>query len=66
MKALRDGKTEVALLLALADLGGVWGVEEVTAKLSRAAALFVSAAVRFLLSQAAEAGQYLPEDPACA
>jgi glutamate-ammonia-ligase adenylyltransferase len=63
MKTLRQGKSEIALLVALADLGGVWSVGEITEKLSQAAALFLSAAVRYLLAQAAEAGQYLPEAP---
>ncbi len=64
MRSLREGKTRIALLVALADLGGVWTVDEVTAKLSEAAGLFVSLAVRFLLARAAQAGQFLPPDPA--
>src|SRR5258708_6623755 len=64
MKALRLGKSEIALLVALADLGSVWDVQEVTAKLSEAAGVFVSLAVRFLFTPAAQAQQFLTRDPA--
>jgi [glutamine synthetase] adenylyltransferase / [glutamine synthetase]-adenylyl-L-tyrosine phosphorylase len=64
MRVLRRGKSEIAFLIALADLGGVWRVEEVTRRLSEAADLFVSLAVRFLLARAAQAGQFVPRDPA--
>jgi [glutamine synthetase] adenylyltransferase / [glutamine synthetase]-adenylyl-L-tyrosine phosphorylase len=60
MRILRKGRSELALLVALADLGGVWTVEEVTRRLSEAADLFVSLAVRFLLTRAAHAGQFRP------
>jgi [glutamine synthetase] adenylyltransferase / [glutamine synthetase]-adenylyl-L-tyrosine phosphorylase len=64
MRSLRQGKSRIALLIALADLGGVWGVDETTRRLSQAAELFVSSAIRFLLARAAEAGRFLPRDPA--
>ncbi len=64
MSVLRQAKNEVAFLIAIADLGGVWTVEEVTRRLSEAAGLFVSLAVRFLLMRAAQAGQIQPRDPA--
>ncbi len=60
MAGLRRAKAKVALSTALADLGGVWSVEAVTARLSQAAQVFVSSAVDFLLTQAARAGHYLP------
>ena len=64
MSILRQVKNEVAFLIALADLGGVWTVDEVTRRLSEAADLFLGLAVRFLLTRAAQAGQLLPPDPA--
>ena len=64
MRILRLAKNEIAFLIALADLGGLWPVEEVTRRLSAAADCFVSLAVRFLLQRAAKAGQFIPRDPA--
>lgn len=63
MRRLRRLRGEHALLVALADCGGVWGVVEVTAALSGFADVCVGAAVRFLLNEAAETGRYLPPDP---
>jgi [glutamine synthetase] adenylyltransferase / [glutamine synthetase]-adenylyl-L-tyrosine phosphorylase len=64
MRSLRQGKSQIAFLVALADLGGVWGVDEVTRRLSQTAELFVSLAIRFLLARAAEAGHFLPRHAA--
>ena len=64
MRILRQGKTEIAFLIAFADLAGIWTVDEVTRRLSEAADLFVGAAIRFLLRRAARAGKYVPRDPA--
>ena len=44
---LRRGRQEAALLTALADLGGVWDVVQVTAALTAFADAAVGAAVRF-------------------
>ncbi len=63
MRILRDGKTRIAFLIALADLANIWSVEEATRRLSEAAGVFVGLAVRFLLSRAAQAGQFFPSDP---
>ena len=49
MRLLRKAKQEVALLIALADLGGVWGVAQVIEALSQAADVFVGCALRFVL-----------------
>ncbi len=58
---LRRLKAELHLLTALADLGGVWSLDEVTAALSR----FADAAVGAALAQAAAAerarGRLLPD-----
>ncbi len=57
MQALRMGKQGAALLIALADLGGVWDVVEVTLALSRFADAAVSNALRYLLRAAAREGK---------
>jgi len=63
-KILRQYKSEVALLTALADLGGVWPVMTVTRVLSECADAAVSAAVRFLFRKAAAQGSWAPGDAA--
>lgn len=60
--ALRRYKSGVALLTALADLGGVWPVMTVTRVLSEAADTALAAAVRFLFKTAAAKGQWRPHD----
>ncbi|MCX5493105.1 bifunctional [glutamine synthetase] adenylyltransferase/[glutamine synthetase]-adenylyl-L-tyrosine phosphorylase [Kaistia dalseonensis] len=67
MSGLRRARREVALLVALADLGGVWSVEQVTAALTGFADVAVSAAVAFLLAEAHAAGTIRlphPDEPA--
>ena len=51
--SLRRFKSEVALLVALADLGGVWPVMAVTAALTGCADAAAAAAVRFLFARPA-------------
>lgn len=63
-RALRRNRAAHALLVALADIGGVWSLEEVTAALSDFADASVSAAVDAALAQAAGTGRFLPPDPA--
>lgn len=63
MSILRRAKNEAAFLIALADLGGIWTVDEVTRRLSEAAGQFLHLAVRFLLTRATQAGQLLAPDP---
>jgi glutamate-ammonia-ligase adenylyltransferase len=58
MHALRAFKTEVALLTALADLGGVWPAMTVTAALSECADAALTGAVGFLFREAAARGQW--------
>jgi glutamate-ammonia-ligase adenylyltransferase len=57
MRLLRSAKQEIALLVALADLGGVWDLTVVMEALSDAADLFVSLALRFVLLQMAAGGK---------
>ncbi len=63
-KALRRNRAAHALLVALADIGGVWSLEQVTAALSDFADASVGAAVDAALTQAAGTGRFLPPDPA--
>ncbi len=57
MRVLRRGRRELALLVALSDLGGVWNVVEVTAALTAFADAAVGAAARFVLADAARSGE---------
>ncbi|WP_020185869.1 bifunctional [glutamine synthetase] adenylyltransferase/[glutamine synthetase]-adenylyl-L-tyrosine phosphorylase [Methylopila sp. 73B] len=56
-RALRRGRAEAALLIALADLGGVWGADAVTRALSDVADAAIRAALRFALREAAASGK---------
>lgn len=62
MAALRRFKNEIALLTAIADLGGVWELTEVTGTLADAADAAVRHAVRFLFRQAVANGSWLATD----
>src|SRR3954447_21527526 len=64
MRALRRGKSEAALLIALTDLAGVWPVERITRALTEFADAVLRAAVRYLLRCAAAQGKFSPRDPA--
>ncbi|WP_293853106.1 bifunctional [glutamine synthetase] adenylyltransferase/[glutamine synthetase]-adenylyl-L-tyrosine phosphorylase [uncultured Alsobacter sp.] len=64
MRELRLAKQEVALLAALADIGGAWGLDAVTASLAGLADAAIGSAVRFLLAEAAQGGRFRPRDPA--
>src|SRR5574337_406187 len=57
MRALRLAKREAELLIALADLGGVWDVVATTVALTRFADDAVGAALTFVLSDNALAGR---------
>ena len=63
MRILRRMKAEAALLIALADIGGVWPVARVTAALTAVAETALGAAVRHLLVEAAGRGQLVLPDP---
>lgn len=56
MAGLRGAKDRAALLIALADLGGVWTLDHVTDALSRFADASISAAVAWLLAAARDKG----------
>src|SRR5215471_7718974 len=63
MRLLRRMKSEAALLIALADIGGVWPVMQVTAALTDLAVASVQMALRFLLRNEAARGRIKPPDP---
>ena len=58
MGALRHAKARASLLIALADLGEVWSVDEVTAALTRFADAMLGATVNWLLLDATRAGKF--------
>jgi len=62
MAALRVAKRRIALLVALADIGGVWPLETVTAALSSFAEAAIRHGLRHLLRDAAAKGDLAPAD----
>jgi glutamate-ammonia-ligase adenylyltransferase len=61
-RLLRLMKAEAALLIALADIGGVWPVLQVTAGLTDLAVASVRSALHFLLRQETVRGRLAPSD----
>jgi len=64
MRLLRRMKAEAALLIGLADIGGVWPIMQVTQALTELADTAVSGAVNFLLGDAVRRGKLTPADAA--
>jgi glutamate-ammonia-ligase adenylyltransferase len=64
MRLLRRFRRTMALLIALADIGGVWDVETVTVALTATADIAVKLASEHVLRQAAELGRIRLADPA--
>jgi [glutamine synthetase] adenylyltransferase / [glutamine synthetase]-adenylyl-L-tyrosine phosphorylase len=62
MSALRLAKSEAHFLIALGDLGGVFGGAETTGRVSRLAIAATQAAIRFLLKDAARTGKLVLKD----
>jgi glutamate-ammonia-ligase adenylyltransferase len=62
MKALRQTKAKAALFFALADLGGAWSVDEVTAALTRFADSCLKAAIDHLLRDGHRSGKLVLAD----
>jgi glutamate-ammonia-ligase adenylyltransferase len=63
MGVLRRAKAEAALLIALADIGGIWPVARVTAALTQVADMALGATVRHLLGEANRRGKVVSSDP---
>ena len=59
---LRQAKRRIALLTGLADLGGVWSLEEVTGTLSRFADTATTAAMRASIAQQIKRGKLPGQD----
>ncbi len=64
MRALRVARGDHALLLGLADIGGVWDVDRITGALSDFADASVRSAVGIALHEAAALGRVTLKDPA--
>jgi glutamate-ammonia-ligase adenylyltransferase len=64
MRVLRKAKSEAALLIALADIGGVWPVMRTTRALTELADTAVAAAVGFQLRDAVRRGRFKPRNAA--
>jgi glutamate-ammonia-ligase adenylyltransferase len=64
MGLLRRMKAEAALLIAIADIGGVWPVMRVTTALTDLADTALRIAVRHILATAVRQGRLLARDPA--
>jgi glutamate-ammonia-ligase adenylyltransferase len=62
MRQLRRMKAEAALLIALADIGGVWSVMRTAHALTELADAAVNGAVRFALAEAGRAGRLILKD----
>ncbi len=60
MALLRNYKRRIALTIALADIAGVWSIDEVTQALSDAADRSIACAVNHLLMRAVHSGDLLP------
>ncbi len=63
MAALRRYKNAAAMTIALADIGNVFDLAQVTTALTRIADTALSLSIRWLLTQAAERGKFRPADP---
>jgi glutamate-ammonia-ligase adenylyltransferase len=63
MRALRLLRQEAALVVALADLCGLWTLAEVTGGLTRFADAAIAAALRAALAREVARGRLRPEDP---
>ena len=63
VRLFRHHRNTHALLVALADIGGVWSVEEVTQALSEFADASVSGGVNLVLTEMADLGRIILKDP---
>ncbi|WP_243367617.1 bifunctional [glutamine synthetase] adenylyltransferase/[glutamine synthetase]-adenylyl-L-tyrosine phosphorylase [Microvirga solisilvae] len=63
VRAFRRNRNSHALLVALADIGGLWGTEEVTQALSDFADASVSGGLNLILTETADLGRLMLPDP---
>jgi [glutamine synthetase] adenylyltransferase / [glutamine synthetase]-adenylyl-L-tyrosine phosphorylase len=64
MRIWRQAKAEASLLIAAADIGGVWDLPEITQALTRVGDAAVGAAVRHVLAEAVREDGLVVSDPA--
>ena len=57
MTQFRQARQKIALTTALADIAGIWGVDEVTAMLTRLADTAIQSTMDWLLDEAVKAGE---------
>ena len=57
MKQMRVAKNQASLLIALADISGIWSLEQVTGAMSEIAEICVQKTLDFLLLQATKKGE---------
>src|SRR6185437_14297827 len=62
MSRLRATRRRAALLVAIADIAGIWPLERVTGALSRFADAAIEAALRHLLATAIAEGEIAPPE----
>ncbi len=62
MRRLREVKRRASLLIALADLGGVWGLDEVTEALTKLADAALASSLRYAMIEAIGRGRFAPSD----
>ncbi len=62
MRRLREVKRRASLLIALADLGGVWDLDEVTGALTRLADAALNSSLRYAMIEAIGRGRFAPAD----
>ncbi len=63
VRAFRRNRSAHALLVALADIGGLWSTEEVTQALSAFADASVAGGLNLILTEAADLGRITLQDP---
>ncbi|MBF9195206.1 bifunctional [glutamine synthetase] adenylyltransferase/[glutamine synthetase]-adenylyl-L-tyrosine phosphorylase [Microvirga terrestris] len=63
VRAFRQNRNAHALLVAIADIGGLWGTEQVTQALSDFADASVAGGVNFVLTEMADLGRVNLADP---
>ncbi len=62
MRRLREVKRRASLLIALADLGGVWELDDVTGALTRLADAALGSSLRYAMIEAVQRGRFAPVD----
>ena len=64
MRILREVKRRAALVIALADMGGLWRLDRTTHALTTLADRTLAASLRYAMQDAIDRGRFAPDDPA--